>query len=140
MFGLGFSEILMILVVAIIFLGPDKLPEAAISIAKFLKSLKNTISDAKESLESDLKIDELKRDALAYKQKLEESAGEITQSAAVHDSREVKDLFSDLTSAFDETDEALHADAPKREIVQFPKKEVPVLQETAEAPKEQTHA
>lgn len=131
MFGLGFSEILMIMVVAVIFLGPDKLPEAAVSIAKFLKSLKNTISDAKESLESDLKLDELKKEALDYKAKIQQSADELTQSVTVHDSREVKDLFSDLTSTFDEIKEDVTTE-PKREIVQFPKQEA--------TPKDTAHA
>jgi len=36
MFGMGFTEILFIAVIAIIFLGPDKLPEAMVQIANFL--------------------------------------------------------------------------------------------------------
>ncbi len=32
MFGMGFTEILMIAVVAIIFLGPDKLPSAMVKL------------------------------------------------------------------------------------------------------------
>ena len=36
MFGMGFTEILIIMVIAILFLGPDKLPGAMVDIAKFL--------------------------------------------------------------------------------------------------------
>lgn len=134
MFGLGFSEILMILIVAVIFLGPDKLPEAAIQIAKFFKSFKKVVTDAKSTLEEDLKLSELKQEALSYKESLENTASELTQSASVHDSREVKDLFSDLTGTFDDVKDGTSLDQPKREIVQFPKKETPT------PVKEETHA
>jgi len=43
MFGMGFSEILFIAVIAIIFLGPEKLPGAMVEIAKFIKNAKNAI-------------------------------------------------------------------------------------------------
>ena len=33
MFGLGFTEILLITIVAILFLGPDKLPDMMVSVA-----------------------------------------------------------------------------------------------------------
>ncbi len=42
MFGMGFTEILMIAVVAILFLGPDKLPDAMVSVAKFIKGGKRS--------------------------------------------------------------------------------------------------
>ena len=37
MFGMGFFEIVVIVIVAIIFLGPDKLPQAIVDVVKFLK-------------------------------------------------------------------------------------------------------
>ncbi|MCD8476704.1 MAG: twin-arginine translocase TatA/TatE family subunit [Sulfurospirillum sp.] len=40
MFGLGFSEILVIAIIAILFLGPEKLPDAMVKGAKFFKSFK----------------------------------------------------------------------------------------------------
>ena len=41
MFGFGFTEILIIVVIAILFLGPDKLPSAMVDVAKFFRSVKN---------------------------------------------------------------------------------------------------
>lgn len=55
MFGLGFTEILLILVVAIIFLGPERLPKVMVEVAKFFKSFKSTIDEAKNSLSGELK-------------------------------------------------------------------------------------
>ena len=51
MFGMGFTEIIIIAVIAILFLGPDKLPETMVQIAKFFKSVKKTVGTAKESIE-----------------------------------------------------------------------------------------
>ena len=77
MFGIGFTEILLISIIAILFLGPDKLPEAMVQIAKFFKSVKKTVNDAKSSLEEEMKIADLKEEALSYKQKLDSTTSEL---------------------------------------------------------------
>ncbi|MBA1432794.1 MAG: Sec-independent protein translocase subunit TatB [Epsilonproteobacteria bacterium] len=70
MFGMGFTEILLIAVIAILFLGPDKLPSTMIEIAKFFRSVKNTIGSVKESLEEEMNVTGIKQEALAYKEEL----------------------------------------------------------------------
>ena len=79
MFGMGFFEILMVVVVAIIFLGPEKLPKALVDIAKFLKAVKRTIDDAKESLDKEVNLSKIKEEAIAYKASLEKGAQSITK-------------------------------------------------------------
>jgi len=77
MFGIGFTELLLIAVIAILFLGPDKLPGALVEMAKFIKTIKKTIGDAKSSLEEEMKIADLKDEALKYKQQLNEATEEL---------------------------------------------------------------
>ncbi len=77
MFGMGFSEILMIAVVAILFLGPDKLPEAMVKVAKFIRGAKKAITDAKSAIDSEIRIAELKEEALSYKEKLDRATSEL---------------------------------------------------------------
>ena len=77
MFGIGFTELVLIAIVAILFLGPDKLPQAMVEIAKFIKSMKQTVSEAKSSLEEEMKIADLKEEALGYKKKLTEASDEL---------------------------------------------------------------
>lgn len=67
MFGMGFMEIFLILIVAIIALGPEKLPGAAVDIVKFFKKFKNSIDDAKSTLDNELNISEMKREAEEFK-------------------------------------------------------------------------
>ena len=71
MFGMGFTEIVMILIVAILFLGPDKLPEAMVQIAKFIGSVKRTIDEAKSSFEEEVHLKELKEEAMGYRRELD---------------------------------------------------------------------
>lgn len=77
MFGIGFTELLLISVIAILFLGPDKLPEAMIQIAKFIKSVKKTVGEAKSSLDEELRIGDLKEEALNYKKQLDSATSEL---------------------------------------------------------------
>ncbi len=77
MFGIGFTELLLIAIIAVLFLGPDKLPTALVDMAKFIKSVKKTIGEAKSSLEEEMKIAELKEEALSYKKQLDEATNEL---------------------------------------------------------------
>lgn len=73
MFGVGIFEILVVLVVAVIFLGPDKLPQAIIDVTKFFRAIKKTINEAKDTFDKEVQISELKKEALGYKKLFEEN-------------------------------------------------------------------
>jgi len=77
MFGIGFTELILISIIAILFLGPDKLPETMVQIAKFIKSVKKTVGEAKSSLEEEMKIADLKDEALKYKSQLDNATNEL---------------------------------------------------------------
>jgi len=113
MFGMGFMEILFIAIVAILFLGPDKLPGAMVDIAKFIKNMKNAIGEAKRTLDEEVNIEELKREALGYKAKLDEANNELQgfkNLNPMNDIKEsmdlgsVKDRFENMT----QTDTSVH--------------------------------
>jgi sec-independent protein translocase protein TatB len=52
-FNLGMSEIVVILVVALVFLGPKKLPELASGIGKMIRELRKATSDIKNEIQLD---------------------------------------------------------------------------------------
>ena len=58
MFGIGLPELFLILALALIVLGPDKLPQLARQIAKYMGKLKR----ASEELKSQLDIESLEKD------------------------------------------------------------------------------
>jgi len=107
MFGIGFTEILLISVIAILFLGPDKLPETMIQIAKFIKSVKKTVGDAKDSLEEEMKIADLKDEALNYKKQLDSATNEL---------RSFKNIdFDDMSDIIDHDHTNKQAKSPSSE-------------------------
>ena len=63
MFGMGFTEILLIIIVAIIFLGPDNLPKAAANVAKMFKKVKSGVDEVKTSINNELQLEQMKEEA-----------------------------------------------------------------------------
>ncbi|WP_104578745.1 Sec-independent protein translocase protein TatB [Helicobacter felis] len=88
MFGIGFFELVVILIVAIIFLGPEKFPQAIIDLARFFKAVKKTLNEAKETLDQELHIENLKQESLEYKKLFEEEQHKLKGAF----DRELKDL------------------------------------------------
>lgn len=56
MFGMGMSEMLIILVVALLVVGPDKLPNAARAIGKGIRDLRRHTLDLQDTIEADENI------------------------------------------------------------------------------------
>jgi sec-independent protein translocase protein TatB len=113
MFGMGFTEILLIMVVAIIFIGPEKLPETVSQIFKFFKNLKSSIDSAKESLDQELKLNEMKEEAISYKERLTNSANELNSVNFLDDNKK--------ESSSDSKVEVSKKEEPKREVISFAK-------------------
>jgi sec-independent protein translocase protein TatB len=73
-FGIGGSEILVILVIALLFLGPDKLPEAAKTISKTVRDLKKQGRILQQTIENDEHIGGAIRDLKSALNGVEEVA------------------------------------------------------------------
>lgn len=101
MFGMGFTEILFIAIVAILFLGPDKLPGAMVDIAKFIKNMKSAIGDAKRTLDEEVGLEDLKKEALDYKQKLEDANQELQGFKNLNPMNEIKKELGSVKENFE---------------------------------------
>lgn len=63
MFGIGLPEMIVIFAVALIVIGPDKLPGLARSLAKGLMEMKRTLNEVKENLNQEGEpLDEVQKD------------------------------------------------------------------------------
>ena len=51
MFGMGFQEIIVILIIALLVIGPRKLPDVAKSLGKAFREFKNAAEDLKQNFD-----------------------------------------------------------------------------------------
>ncbi|MDD2780295.1 Sec-independent protein translocase protein TatB [Sulfuricurvum sp.] len=118
MFGMGIGEILLIVIIAILFLGPDKLPSTMVDIAKFFRSVKGTVSSAKATLEEEMKFSEMKESALNYKKELTDASAELERMTNV---TEIGSELTGIKNDFNlDTDSKPTPSAPKEpEVITF---------------------
>jgi len=60
LFGLGFQEIVVIVILAVLLLGPKRIPEVAQTVGKLLRDLQHAADDVKKELARP--VDDLKRE------------------------------------------------------------------------------
>ncbi|HSA59012.1 MAG TPA: twin-arginine translocase TatA/TatE family subunit [bacterium] len=53
MFGLGSGELLIVLILAVIFIGPDKLPSLASKLGRFVRQVQRTVDEIKSEFKED---------------------------------------------------------------------------------------
>ncbi|EPD3973446.1 TPA: Sec-independent protein translocase subunit TatB [Campylobacter coli] len=94
---MSFGEIIVILIVAILVLGPDKLPETIVQIAKILKALKRNIDDAKSSIEKEVRINDLKEEAKKYKDEFSSTNENIRKKLSFEEFDDLKRDILDKT-------------------------------------------
>ncbi len=58
MFGLSFGEIVIVAILALLLLGPDKLPDAAKQAGKLLREFRKATDDLKDQIETEIYADE----------------------------------------------------------------------------------
>ncbi len=116
MFDIGFSELLVIGVIALVVMGPERLPETVRTISLWLGRMKQKLSSARQELENEVGMDEIRlqlqnekimRDLNAAKENIETT---IIDTQAALD-KEISDakitLDNELSDARAELDEDL---------------------------------
>ena len=94
MFDIGFSELLLIGIVALIVLGPERLPGAARTVGALLRRARASWATVRSEVERELAAEELKRS-------MKETV------AAVDPRDDIKAAADDLTSAASEVGKKL---------------------------------
>jgi sec-independent protein translocase protein TatB len=125
MFGIGMPEMLLILAIALIVIGPKKLPDLAKSLGRALGEFKKATSELKDSLQIDSELKDVKTTFDEINQDLKDSrpaspkqaepdAANDMQTEPVADSDAVQpesDPLDAVKAAFDRRDDSPESDA-----------------------------
>jgi len=98
MFDIGFSEMMLIAIVALVVIGPERLPKVARTAGHLLGRLQRYVSDVKSDINREMQLEELRK----LQSEIQESARSVEQS-----------LTTDLQAArraLDQTAEAVSGD------------------------------
>ena len=77
MFDIGFSEIVVIMVVALIVIGPERLPKVARTLGLLWGRAQRYVNGVRADIERDMQLEEMRQ----IRQKMEEDAMAIAHSA-----------------------------------------------------------
>ena len=94
MFDVGFWEILLILILALVVIGPERLPGAARKAGYFVGKARRYIEGVRSEVESELDVNEFKR--MLHNQEVQINELQEQIKSGVND---VKSDVSDVTSA-----------------------------------------
>ena len=103
MFDIGFSEILVIAVVALVVIGPERLPKTARTLGLLFGRLQRYVNEVKADINREMELDELRR----LQREMQGAAREFEQS--------VKSAADDVASGVRNVERELNAaasDAP----------------------------
>ena len=78
MFDVGFSEIVLIAVVALIVIGPERLPKTARTLGHLFGRLQRYVNEVKADISREMELDELKK----LQQEVKSAAQDIEQSVS----------------------------------------------------------
>lgn len=140
MFGMGFTEIVVIAIIAILFIGPDKLPSMMVDIAKFFRQVKSTIGNVKESIEDELHVSDIQQEVLSYKKELLDASNSVKESTHIDQlgnlNSFVDNVGNDILSDINEP--MTQKEPQKPEEVTFKKKKSDKKDESKEIQEQQT--
>ena len=105
MFDIGFSEIVVIAVVALIVIGPERLPKAARTLGHLFGRLQRYVNDVKADINREIELDELRK----LQKEVQTAATELktsVESAAQGVESGVRDVERELNTAGSEPEMA----------------------------------
>jgi Tat protein translocase TatB subunit len=97
MFGIGMPELLLILAIALIVIGPKKLPDLAKSLGRAFAEFKKATSELKDSLEIDSELKDIKRT-------FHNMSDEIKDAIDINESTKSEDLKKDAIDIDESTE------------------------------------
>ncbi|CAM4083097.1 MULTISPECIES: Sec-independent protein translocase protein TatB [Vibrio] len=109
MFDIGFWELILISVLGLIVLGPERLPVAIRSVARFVNSAKSMANNVKDELDHELKIHELQENLKKAEQLgMKDMSPELRQSV-----EELKEAAQSVQQPYKSSTSTKESSSPK---------------------------
>jgi sec-independent protein translocase protein TatB len=111
MFDIGFSELVVIAVVALIVIGPERLPKAARTMGHLFGRLQRYVADVKTDIGREIELDELRK----LQKQVQSAAQDLkssVESAAQGAQSEIRSVEQQLQDAADAGATETHAVLP----------------------------
>jgi sec-independent protein translocase protein TatB len=112
MFDVGFSEILVIAVVALIVIGPERLPKVARTLGHLFGRMQRYVNDVKADISREMELDELRK----LQASVQDAAHAIEQTV----NKEITSTESELNSIASSASQALQPAADAAPVIEAP--------------------
>lgn len=106
MFDAGFQELLLIMVIALLVVGPDRLPGLARKVGGFVGKVRHYVAGVRRDIEQELQADELRSMMEKQSEELDELRG-LVNKARSETQGTLEMVEEDLTKTIDEEKAAL---------------------------------
>lgn len=100
MFDIGFSELLVIAIVALIVIGPERLPKVARTLGHLFGRMQRYVNEVKADISREMELDELKKMQSSMEDAARSFQSSVTQGVGEAE-REMNRLAQDTQSAVD---------------------------------------
>jgi sec-independent protein translocase protein TatB len=109
MFDIGFSELVVIAVVALIVIGPERLPKAARTMGHLFGRLQRYVSDVKSDINREMELEELRK----LQQQVQGAAREV-ESQLAEPAAELPPLAEPVAEPAETAHAAASAEPPRQ--------------------------
>jgi sec-independent protein translocase protein TatB len=109
MFDLGFSELMVIALVALIVIGPERLPRVARTLGHLAGRLQRYVADVKADIDREVELDELRK----MRDTMQSAASDLQSSFDKEVNKTTSELNAAVEGGAQEAEPAPKADAPK---------------------------
>ncbi len=141
MFDIGFTELIVIGVVALIVIGPERLPKVARTAGHLYGRLQRYVSSVKSDISQEIQLDEIRRAGQGFKESIESAVSGVEQQATVVDDylrNEVDEI--ERVVALPESDRSVPQAAKKPPVAdQKPTEQSPQQSLLLDEPDQNTH-
>jgi len=110
MFDIGFSELLVIGVVALIVIGPEKLPRMARTVGHLAGRLQRYVSDVKADINREIELDELRK----MRDSMQQAASNFESSVQTEMSKTETELNKSVEAVVGDTATEKKPEEPKQ--------------------------